>query len=148
MRTKDQTRSRRVILVHWKKNIHSSFEVFSNLRLFCQTHTAYNYNTINNYLSKGKTAFENDEIRLERKKIIDKSSLVSGKQVPSLKMEKSIKKFSMLHEHSLNESDEYWKMKTPEERLGALYFIVSQSIKPGQRMDKTVIRKLDMHGAG
>lgn len=68
MQTVDSN-GRRVILVHWKKLAENTLEVFSSLKNFCDNHPAYNYNTLNNYLSKKKTAYENEEIRLERKPV-------------------------------------------------------------------------------
>lgn len=59
--------TRRIILVYWKKLESNNIEVFSSLKNFCDSHPSYSYNTLNNYLSKKKTAYENGEIRLERK---------------------------------------------------------------------------------
>lgn len=61
---------KRVVLIHWKQR--EEVEVFSNLKNFCISYPQYNYNTLNNYLSKGKIAFENDLVRVERKSIINK----------------------------------------------------------------------------
>ena len=67
-------KSRRVILVHWKKLESNNLEVFSSLKNFCDSHPGYSYNTLNNYLSKKKIAYENEEVRLERKPIQSQSS--------------------------------------------------------------------------
>ena len=63
---------KRVIVVFWKNSIENPFEVFSNLKNFCLSYPQFNYNTISNYLSKAKVAYENQEIRIERKNIISK----------------------------------------------------------------------------
>ena len=39
----------------------------------------------------------------------------------------------------------YWQSKTPLERLAALTHIRSHSIKPGERLDKTVLIKRKLH---
>lgn len=64
---------RRVVLVQWKKLAENTIEVFSSLKNFCDSHPAYNYNSLSNYFSKKKTAYENEEIRLERKPVQVKS---------------------------------------------------------------------------
>ena len=61
--------ARRVILVYWKKLESNNMEVFSSLKNFCDSHPSYSYHTLSNYLSKKKVAYENSEIRLERKPI-------------------------------------------------------------------------------
>ena len=58
---------KRVIVVFWKNSTENPFEVFSNLKNFCLSYPQFNYNTISNYLSKAKVAYENQEIRIERK---------------------------------------------------------------------------------
>jgi len=35
----------------------------------------------------------------------------------------------------------YWLSRSPKERIEALTFIVSQYLKPGQRLDKTAVSK-------
>ena len=39
----------------------------------------------------------------------------------------------------------YWLSKPPRERIEAVTFIVSQFLKPGQRLDKTAIVKRKLH---
>lgn len=42
----------------------------------------------------------------------------------------------------------YWLDRSPRERMEAVTFIVSQYLKPGQRMDKTAVTKRILtHGA-
>lgn len=41
----------------------------------------------------------------------------------------------------------YWLSRSPKERIEALTFIVSQYLKPGQRLDKTAVSKRKLsHG--
>jgi hypothetical protein len=39
----------------------------------------------------------------------------------------------------------YWLSKTPKERIAAVTQLRSFSLKPGQRMDKTVVVKRKLH---
>jgi len=39
----------------------------------------------------------------------------------------------------------YWLSKTPQERIAAVTEIRSHSLKPGERMDKTVVIKRKLH---
>ena len=64
--------NKRVIVVHWKRFAGTDIDVFSSLKGFCDSYPAYNYNTLNNYLSKKKIPFENDEIKIERQSLIQK----------------------------------------------------------------------------
>lgn len=125
--------SRRVIMVHWKDKA-EPFEIFSNLKLFCLLHPRYSYNTLNNYLSKNKVPFENERIRVERKVV--KSSVPQRKIAPVLNT-------AFLKDHDEESEDlKYWLTKTPQERIGAVTYLRSQFMKPGQRMDKTFGRKV------
>lgn len=45
---------------------------FQASRDFCDSYPTYNYHTLNNYLSKKKVPFENDEIKIERQPLIQK----------------------------------------------------------------------------
>jgi hypothetical protein len=129
---------RRVITVIWKKNsLPISTEVYSNLKIFCQSYPSYNYHTLNNYLSKAKQPFENDEVRIER-------STIKNRPTPSsLHKIAPIVKRMKIHEANDYERDlDYWLSKTIKERAIAMQFIISQSISDNQRLDKThVIRK-------
>jgi hypothetical protein len=58
---------KRVVIMNWKERTKDPFEIFSNLKLLCESYPIYNYNTLNNYLSKNKMAYENKDVRIERK---------------------------------------------------------------------------------
>ena len=64
--------NKRVIVVHWKRFASTDIDVFSSLKGFCDSYPTYNYHTLNNYLSKKKVPFENDEIKIERHPLIQK----------------------------------------------------------------------------
>ncbi len=74
---------RRVIIVWWKMREENRIEVFSSLRIFCDHYPRFNYNTVSNYLSKQKTAFETDEILIERKVILQKNNKVNMPDLPA-----------------------------------------------------------------
>jgi len=60
---------KRVVILNWKERPENPFEVFSNLKLLCESYPEFNYNTLNNYLSKNKVAYETDQVRIERKAV-------------------------------------------------------------------------------
>ena len=60
---------KRVVIITWKDREKPAFEVFSNLKLLSESYPDYNYNTLNNYLSKNKMPYENDKVRIERKMV-------------------------------------------------------------------------------
>ncbi len=125
---------RRVVLVHWKNKANGTFEVFSNLKIFCAHYPGYSYHTLSNYLSKRKMPFENEEVHVERKRIIDAGS-------PGFKLIPVVRK-GMLHEVDEEGEDvQYWQSKPPRERIAAVTFMVSQCLTKGQRMDKSILKK-------
>jgi hypothetical protein len=71
MKTK-VTANKRVVVAYWKNKPENPFEVFSSLKNFCLTYKEYNYNTLSNYLSKEKIAYDNKDVHIERKVIISK----------------------------------------------------------------------------
>lgn len=74
--------ARRVIAVHWKSSQETPLEIYSSLKTFCDGHPRFQYSTLNNYLSKRKTAFENDDVRIERMKILSGRSGVAKPDLP------------------------------------------------------------------
>lgn len=138
---KSEKSSRRVILAYWKKRDGDNFEVFSNLKHFVSSYPEYNYNTLNNYLSKGKKPFENSELRIERTPVHNEPIFRKHvfRMVPVISRKKM---------HSFDESEEdlnYWLSRPVRERAAAIAFIVSQSLKPGTRIDKSVVSKVKLH---
>ncbi|AMP97600.1 hypothetical protein AY601_0651 [Pedobacter cryoconitis] len=132
---------KRVIVVFWKNNMESPFEVFSNLKNFCLSYPQFNYNTISNYLSKAKVAYENQEIRIERKNIISKPA-------PELRIRKIapvLRKVMMKDANDEQHDLKYWLGRPVKERAAAVTYIISQSLAKGQRMDKTKLVKKRMY---
>ena len=138
-----QQPERRVILAYWKHQKENPFEVFSNLKIFCQSYPAYSYNTLNNYLSKGKKAFENDTVRIERKGLITKPVVPVNpvQDEDGFKIARVVRKAPMKEIDQDAEDLDYWLSRSPGERLAAVCFLVAQSLKPGERMDKTLVTK-------
>ncbi len=131
---------KRVIVVQWKNKPENPFEVFSSLKNFCLSYRGYNYNTMSNYLSKGKIAYDNPDIRIERKNVI-----LKPKTDIALTRQKSI--VPAIRKIRLREADDakhvldFWLSKTPLERLAAVTGIISHSLERLERMDKTIIVK-------
>ena len=98
---------------------------------------------ISNYLSKAKVAYENEEIRIERKSIISKHRTVVETQVR--KIVPVLRKVMMKDANDEQHDLEYWLGKTVKERAAAVTYIISQSLKKGQRMDKTRLVKIRIH---
>ncbi len=135
-------KEKRVILVFWKKKVDSPFEVFSNLKNFCLSYLQFNYNTLSNYLSKAKVAYENDEVRIERKTIIAKPISNTGGRIR--KIAPVVRKVMMKDANDEQYDLEYWLSRTVKERAAAITYIVSQSLRKGQRLDKTKLIKIKM----
>lgn len=64
-------------------------------------------------------------------------------------MEPKVRKMAMVvNRVKMDEYDQsfedlnYWLTKTPNERVSAFTFLVQQTLKPGQRMDKTKFKKI------
>lgn len=134
---------KRVIVVFWKNSTENPFEVFSNLKNFCLSYPQFSYNTISNYLSKAKVAYENQEIRIERKNIISKP-----KPAPEPRIRKIVPVLRrvMLKDAYDEQNDlEYWLGRPVKERAAAVTYIISQSLAKGQRMDKTKLIKKRMY---
>jgi hypothetical protein len=133
--------SRRVVLVHWKDRREEAFQVFSNLKIFTATYPVYSYHTLNNYLSKQREAFEDETVKVERKGLITKALVTAQVRGDGFKMERVVKKVAMRDLDEEAENLAYWLSKSPVERLAAAGFIVGQSMKKGERMDKTFVQK-------
>lgn len=133
--------NKRVVIVHWKDRQENPFEVFSSLKNFCLSYKDYNYNTLSNYLSKGKVAYDNEKVRVERKNVFLK---------PKTNPDRERKISAVVRRVSLKEADDYindlayWLAKTPSERLLSVTSLIRQSLYKGQSLDKTrmVRRKL------
>ncbi|MGX5819230.1 hypothetical protein ACWKWU_13590 [Chitinophaga lutea] len=133
--------NKRVILVFWKNQAEQPFEVFSNLKNFCLSYPEYNYNTLNNYLSKGKVPFENSDVRVERKNVLSQPKQTTAKPHTGRMIAPVARRVSLKDANESARDWEYWLNQSPSERLAAVTFIISQSLGKNTRMDKTVISK-------
>lgn len=127
---------KRVILMHWKTRPDCPVEVFSNLKLLCQSYPQYNYNTLNNYLSKAKVAYENDTIKVERLPIFSRPLLITAfsRSIMPVVTKQPLKVFD-----ERMQDLEYWLSRPAKKRLAAVTFIISQNLEKGQRLDKTYV---------
>lgn len=127
---------KRVILIHWKSRPDCPVEAFSNLKLLCLSYPQYNYNTLNNYLSKAKTAYENDTIKVERLTIFSRPLVIApvSRSIKPVVVKQPLKALD-----EKKQDLEYWLSRPAKERLAAVTFIISQSLKKGQQMDKTIM---------
>jgi len=54
----------------------------------------------------------------------------------------------LLHETDEAQEDlQYWLTRSAQERLAAVTFLVSQSIRNGERIDKSVVKKMKIKAA-
>ncbi|RYD55673.1 MAG: hypothetical protein EOP56_15255 [Sphingobacteriales bacterium] len=44
-----------------------------------------------------------------------------------------------------SEDIKYWLSRTPAERIAAVTFLISQTLKKGERMDKTIVVRRKLH---
>lgn len=130
---------KRVIVVFWKNNTDKPFEVFSNLKNFCLSYPQFNYNTMSNYISKAKIAYENHEIRVERKNVISRPK--SAPSASGRKIAPVVRKVLLKDVNDEQNDLEYWLSRPVKERVAAVTFIITQSLKKGQRLDKTKLVK-------
>ena len=79
--------------------------------------------------------YETDKLRVERKIIFLQP------KIQVLKIMPIIRKVALKQANDYKQDLNYWMGKTPAERLAAVTFLSRQSIKKGQRMDKTTIVK-------
>lgn len=134
------SKSKRIVLVHWKKQ--SNVEVFSNLKYFCLSYPQFNYNTLNNYLSKEKIAYENDIVRVERKDIIAKPKSASTPVVNTRSIVPVLRRVHMKEAEDDVRDWQYWLSQPVIKRAEAVTFLVSQMLKKGQRMDKSIVNRI------
>ncbi len=126
-------------MVYWKNKPANSFEIFSSLKNFCLSYPGYNYNTMNNYLSKAKTAYENENIRVERKIVIQKPKKTESPWTRAIVP--VVRKIRIIGADDQVRDLEYWLEKPVSERLLAVRFLTEQQYPTTKRMDKTKVVK-------
>lgn len=60
------------------------------------------------------------------------------------KMAMVMRKFNMYEHDQAAEDLDYWLSKSPVERVSAVTFLVNQMLKPGQKMDRTKFRIIQL----
>ena len=120
---------KRVVVLNWKKRKNNTIEIFSNLKLVCASYPAYSYNTLNNYLSKNKVAYEDDEVKIERKPVHTTAIAVRKIQMVAKRVNRTE------HDEEI-QNRSFWLSRTPGERLNAVTMLRSQVLAKGQRMKK------------
>jgi hypothetical protein len=131
---------KRVVVVHWKTRPENPFEIFSSLRNFCLSYSGYNYNTLSNYLSKDKIAYENPVVRIERKEVMLKPKSLSdsakGRSIIPV-----VRKVKMKEAGDEKRNLAFWLSKPPLFRVAAITEMISRTMDKSGRMDKTRIVK-------
>lgn len=132
---------KRVVVAVWKNQNEQSIEVFSNLKIFCASYPKYSYSTLNNYLGKAKSPYENHELLLTRQKVFSK---------PILKKVRSIQPVVNRYEQAVQDEREQnldlGLASEPEERIYAVTKLVSQGIPKDLKIDKQIVQKFKMKG--
>lgn len=119
---------KRVVVMNWKSQAENPIEVYSNLKILCESHPVFNYNTLNNYLSKSKIPYENDVVRIERK-------IVHTEPVKKRQIVLVGKKVKAQGHDEEKQNRNFWLSRSVEERLDAVSLLRAQVVK-NSRMDK------------
>ncbi|MGY0039917.1 hypothetical protein [Pedobacter sp. NJ-S-72] len=94
-------------------------------------------------MSKAKVAYENQEIRIERKNIILKPKIAPEPRIR--KIVPVLRRVMMKDANDEQDDLKYWLGRPVKERAAAVTYIISQSLTKGQRMDKTKLVKKRMY---
>src|SRR5687767_9639282 len=120
---------KRVVVIRWKDRP-NAVEIFSNLKILCETYHSYNYNTLNNYLSKAKVAYEDETVRIER-------VFVQTKPAPIRRMAMVATRVNMRTHDEGAADTAFWLSRPAAERLEAVTRLSGMLKKrKNQRMDK------------
>ena len=120
---------KRVVVINWKISKEHPFEVFSNLKILCESYPKYNYNTLNNYLSKNKMPYENEDVRIER--IVVKAEPVKSRQIAMVS-----KRVSRKTHNEEEQNLQFWLTRPAVEQRDAVTQLRSQVLDKNQRMNK------------
>ena len=131
-----ENRTKRVIVAYWKTRPENPIEVFSSLKNFCLSYSAYNYNTLNNYLGRNKIAYETNTVRIERKNVFLKPKLPAER-----KIQPGVRKVALHEANDYSHDLNYWLSRPVNERLAAVTLLVRQTLTKGQQMDKHKVVK-------
>jgi hypothetical protein len=129
---------KRVVVLTWKNRQNNKVEIFSNLKILCEAYREYNYNTLNNYLSKAKVPYENGAACIER-------VVVQNQPVPQRQMAMVATRVKMREHDEAAMDTAFWLSRPAAERLQAVTRLSSQlKRQKSERMDKTQVVKRKM----
>lgn len=134
--------NKKVVIVYWKNREHEPSEVFSSLKNFCLRYKEYNYNTLSNYFKNAKSAYENEDVRIERKSIIaipKTNNVIEGRHILPV-----VRKVPIKEADDTSRDLDYWLNQPVVQRLAAVTFLVCQFLNEGERMDKSRVVKKKM----
>ncbi|OOG74939.1 hypothetical protein [Algoriphagus sp. A40] len=138
METKNAPK-KRVIVAFWKNRKIDSIEVFSNLKIFCETYPTFSYNTLNNYLGKAKTPYENSQLFLTRQELITKPLLKKARSIQPV-----VNRYLLASHDEGEQNLDFWLASEPESRIYAVTKLASEGMEKGMKVDKCKIQKLNM----
>jgi hypothetical protein len=131
---------KRVVIVHWKTRLENPFEVFSSLKNFCLSYNGYNYNTLSNYLSKDKIAYDNADVRIERKEVFLKPKL-SLTPVKKRSIVHTVRKVKLKEAEEGGQNLVFWLSKPLLFRVAAVTEMIAATTGKFDHMDKTHVIK-------
>lgn len=131
--------SRRVVVAIWKNRGEREMEIFSNLKVFCESYPSLSYSTLNNYLGKAKTAFENDQLVLFRKEVYTKPIARKVRSIQAV-----VNRYNQATHEEAEQNLDFWLAAEPESRLYAVTKLASEGIPKDTKIDKQKIQKLKM----
>lgn len=132
-----KTPKKRVVIAVWKNRIDPEIEVFSNLKVFCESYPSFSYNTLNNYLGKAKTPYENHELLLRRQELIAKPLLKKGRSIQPV-----VNRYEQATHDEGEQNLDFWLASEPESRVYAVTKLVSEGIPKDSKMDKRKVQRL------
>jgi hypothetical protein len=132
-------RSKRVVVAVWKNRSEREIEVFSNLKVFCESYPNFSYSTLNNYLGKAKTAFENDQLVLFRKEVYTKPIARKVRSIQAV-----VNRYNQATHEEAEQNLDFWLAAEPESRIYAVTKLASEGIPNDTKIDKQKIQKLKM----
>lgn len=109
------------------------------MKSFCLSYTEYNYNTMSNYLSKRKIAYHKEHIHIERKNVLLKPK--SDNELRIRRIAPVVRKLHLKKANDAIRDLDYWLAQPASERIATVTFLISQSLKTGQRINKRRIVK-------
>lgn len=134
-----KTSKKRVVIAVWKNRIEQVIEVFSNLKVFCESYPGFSYNTLNNYLGKAKNPFENEQLFLSRKEVFTKPIVRKVRSIQPV-----VNRYELTNHDEGEQNLDFWLAAEPESRVYALTKLVAEGIPKETRMDKRIVQKLKM----